>query len=107
MFRLRTNGMNLLSSSNQITFLGALLPVLLYFLKDGCGFDHTDILTRGKTEFRQGLQLRSEAMRSNPKLDSNTWLRCNYGSTPDQPDYKTCDYVYLEFFIPTIAPQHW
>jgi hypothetical protein len=46
-------------------------------------------------------------MRSNPKLDRKTWLRCNYGSTPDQPDYKTCDYVYLEFFIPTIAPQHW
>jgi hypothetical protein len=77
------------------------------FLKDGCGFDRADIPMWDKAETRQGLLLRSEGMRSNPRLERGDWLRCNYGFTPDQPDYKKCDYVYLEFFIPTIAPERW
>jgi hypothetical protein len=77
------------------------------FLKEECGYDPTDIAFRGKTEIRQGFLLRSDQLRSNPKLDRTTRLQCNYGSYPDQPIYKTCDYVYLEFFIPSIAPEQW
>jgi hypothetical protein len=77
------------------------------FLKDGCGYDHTDIALRDKTESRQGLLLRSDQPRSNPRLDRTTRHQCNYGSSPDQPEYKTCDYVHIEFFIPSVAPEQW
>src|SRR5262249_42377012 len=77
------------------------------FLKGGCGYDRTDISIRDKAEARRGLLLRSDQMRSNPRLDTTTWRQCNYGSTPDQPIYKTCDYVFLEFFIPSVAPEQW
>jgi hypothetical protein len=43
-------------------------------------------------------------LRSNPRLNRATWLKCNYGTTPDQPEFKVCDYVNIEFFIPTISP---
>jgi hypothetical protein len=77
------------------------------FLEEGCGYDPTDASLRGKTQGRQGLLLRSDQMRSNPKLDRSTWRQCNYGSHPEQPIYRICDYVYLEFFIPSIAPEQW
>jgi hypothetical protein len=69
------------------------------FLKGSC-----EGTQRGDTESRQGLLLRSDAMRSNPGLDKSTRLECNYGTTPDQPEYKVCNYLYLEFFIPTVSP---
>ncbi|WP_342723916.1 hypothetical protein AAFG07_33215 [Bradyrhizobium sp. B097] len=72
------------------------------FVKGSC--DATLDAARFDTENRQGLLLRSDAMRSNPKLDRATWLKCNYGTTPDQPEFKICDYVYIEFFVPTISP---
>lgn len=77
------------------------------FLPEGCGYDLSDRTVRNKAEFRHGVLLRTAAMRSNPRLDRQTWLQCNYGTTPDKPDYKVCDYVYLELFIPTLSPQRW
>ena len=77
------------------------------FLKEGCGYDRTDISLREKTESRQGLLLRSDQMRSNPTLDRSTWGLCNYGSSPDQPSYKICNYVFIEFFVPSVAPEQW
>jgi hypothetical protein len=72
----------------------------LRFVKGSC-----DILDSVRTDWenRQGLLLRSYELRSNPKLKFATWLKCNYG-TPEQPEFKVCDYLNLEFFIPTISP---
>lgn len=76
------------------------------FFKNECRYDPNDTSARNNIELRQGLLLRSEAQRSNTKLEYKTWLKCNYG-IPGKPEFKACNYAWLDLFVPTIAPERW
>jgi hypothetical protein len=76
------------------------------FIKNGCGFDRENKKAWDSSEFRQGIELRSSALRSNPKLTRPSWLHCNYG-TPEEPTQSDCSYINLDFFLQTIKPERW
>lgn len=50
-----------------------------------------------------GRQTSGELRAVNPVL----WDRCNHGVDEKDPLYKTCDYRFLEYFVPTVSPIKW
>ncbi|MQW55269.1 hypothetical protein [Sinorhizobium meliloti] len=57
-----------------------------------------------KTEFREGIILRSREYRSDPRQEYDTWMKCNYGA-PKRLGFQECKYLALEFFVPVGTPK--